>query len=391
MTNMFGNLLNFYKFKYKQNKLENYFEKKYNMYDEYYMLPSKNINKNTKQLFQEHYNNFKPTLDEIKSLQTQDDSLSHHLTDFNVRLAKETVERESLTNFVKEDLLSLFQQPYTLESRHAFYSRITHDFPFIPKIEEYKELCSCIVEPAPLQTLYHASSYYNSIEGSNIIKGIFMKTRFMEIAHHPDNALVVELISKYLNNLTDNQLNLLLEYSINYEMFTLATLEPYMIFILGNTLFFKVFIPLHKEGNFSYLIKQAIDKQRIIRNTWKVKLYNYAKAVHRDNSLLIRPISITGIVGTSLTLIKYTISTYFHQQTPSDRERRLIDNVYSRNQGLESHTIDAIRDFASRCAYETSAFVSAVTSSFYAGALSHYEGLARSIADYLDNRQNRRP
>ena len=46
-----------------------------------------------------------------------------------------------------------------------------------------------------------------------------------------------------------------------HEAFALAICEPNIIFILGNKLFFNLFLPLHKSGNFKIFVDLAISKQ----------------------------------------------------------------------------------------------------------------------------------
>jgi hypothetical protein len=72
-------------------------------------------------------------------------------------------------------------------------------------------------------------------------------------------------VSKKLENCNTCHLKLLDNVSTAYESFALVTLEPCLILSIGNVLFFKVFVPLHKAGAFSTFMNKVISKIRNMR------------------------------------------------------------------------------------------------------------------------------
>jgi hypothetical protein len=154
--------------------------------------------------------------------------------------------------------------------RHAFYKVVAPRFPYLAKLGLYNEALSNLGEPS--KSLFHASDEYHA--NPTGIAEIFLETRLKRINNstkmhqHQNLDEATTLFSAHLTDLTNSQLDVLTFYASTYEQFTLVTLEPYMIFILGNTLFFKLFVPLHREGACSVFVKMSVKRQKDLRKSF---------------------------------------------------------------------------------------------------------------------------
>ena len=94
----------------------------------------------------------------------------------------------------------------------------------------------------------------------------FIATTFQKTVNYdnyilkpPDISAVIDIMSKKLHNCITQQLELLNYVCTNYESFALVTFEPYLVVCVGNVLFFKVFILLHKAAKaFSVFMNKVI-------------------------------------------------------------------------------------------------------------------------------------
>jgi len=235
--------------KFAKTNLENMFFSKeqmsqnYSMYDAWYV---KKFNKSGKEIFREHYDNFKPTLDQIEkfdvtSLKTYTAEAAH-LDDLKYKAAS------ALT---KADMNSLLKLPYDREARFNFLQDILPSFNNIPDIKEYSSVLNQM--DCHPQNLHETVIYFSDPTNQQFLVMTFEKTKNFGnyILKHPDINTIINLMFRKLENCTTQQLELLNSIGINYEFFALVTFEPYLAICLGNVLFFKVFVPLHKAGAFS--------------------------------------------------------------------------------------------------------------------------------------------
>lgn len=323
-----------------------------------------------------HYNNFKPTLDQIKTLQTKDESVAHNLTNLT-----------ELKRVVKKDLEVLTSRPYTFEGRQEYYKEVFPTYSDIPKLNEYREICENLADSAELNPLLtHTVHFFNN--NSNMIEKAAFESRFYQMSSYPDRSEVIHYFSDALSKLTGNQLELLLEFANGYEMFTLVTLEPYMISILGNYIFFKSFFLLHKTGGLIYIVNESVQRQKNLRNPLIAGLTRFAESPIYNNysSAAVS----TSIFGLGIIIGKYAIpsSSYFSTPTRDIQPSKIAQNAVDRafqSRGLGSPTIRAIVVFGSAVSFEVGRALTLFTKSFFEGIISAYkEGKANSVDREID-------
>ena len=324
---------------YKNETLEKIFTDKnnylyYKIYDTYYEKKAKeNLIKKTTSLdintiflddiklniktdhlstFKEHYNNFKPTLDQIKN--------------FDSNQLNKVSEMQS---FIKSDLNNLFSRPYKEDIRHEYLSKIQENFDKIPDILDYRKILTKVEYKA--QNLAQAQDYFVDPNNTKVIQDAFATSRCYSnaIMSHPDLPTIVDIVSRQLDNLTYEQLNILTDIITNYEKFALVTFEPYLVSLIGIKLFFKVFVPLHKSGAFSTFMANVIKKQYDMRNNF-VGRVNLASEWISKVTKAIQPgvISLSNLVGkvyttsallngVSLFISNYMYNSQFNNKTPT--------------------------------------------------------------------------
>jgi hypothetical protein len=246
---MFGSF-----FKKSNKKLEFYFKE----------------NTNNVDLFKEHYDRFKPTLDRIKSFDSQ---TLHNV--INTR------------DFAQSDLKNLFSDT---ENRNEFVSTFRHDS--LPELSKYNNLLSKLNYDQ--NEFFFTKEYFCDENNLEKIRHAFLQSRIYSnnLSKHPDVNTCVDLLFQKLEHLTNSELRVLSDFVNNNEQYALVTLEPYLSTVLGTILFLNVTIPLHKSGAFSLLINKVVDRHIQIRSTISSYLYGknmktmYKYALTRSNAIL---------------------------------------------------------------------------------------------------------
>jgi hypothetical protein len=123
------------KYTYKNEKLETIFSnfraENHSMYDTYF---KNKCNMDSLEIFKEHYNNYKPTLDQIKKF----DISSLKSSSEAANLAE--LKHNAASTFAKSDFSNLFSTPYNKGLRNKYLEEVLPDFQHIQKIKEYRDL-----------------------------------------------------------------------------------------------------------------------------------------------------------------------------------------------------------------------------------------------------------
>lgn len=380
--------------KLKRQKLKEmqtkFYANSHSMYNSYY---KQKTGKNWSEIFDEHSKKFAPTLEQIVDKE-------------NKPTLKSTLKSvKKYKKFLKEDQINLFQLPYSQAARQAFYKTIEPRYPYLTKLFCYQKTLEKISDPAEsLESLYHASDYYHSEPYA--VANTFIDNKLNYISSHPDLDVAVELMSSHLTNVSDAQLDVLTYYSTTYEQFTLVTLEPYMVFILGNALFFKLFVPLHREGACSAFVAKAVDRQRSIRNSFYYKLTSWTSAMiehSRPLQPILNPMIREYVSQGGFVTFTFGAAGYIYTKirprpplppTPTSTEstlaRNAANNLLGDGQGLNSPHLDTARELASRAFFEAGRSVGAFSRNFFQGWLSQHDDILRDAASDVDSEITRR-
>ena len=216
----------------------------HNVYDSMYM---KEFKKSALDVFKTHYHAFKPSLDEIKAFKIE-----------NLQSV------EGLREFITRDCNTLFQVPSDLESRVAFYREIDRAYPNLPNLTKFNDMLHTL--SISNDSSIHASSHFRDEKA--LLQQTFYESRVWghSISKHADYEAVTTMLARHLENCTDVQLNTFVHFSESYEKIALVTLEPWMISVLGNALFFKMLVPLHYTGAFHTMAEYIVEKVKSYSN-----------------------------------------------------------------------------------------------------------------------------
>jgi RPA family protein len=106
--------------KYTNAKLEYMFSdlraENYSMYDTWF---KNKFNMSAKDIFKEHYNNFKPTLNQIEKF----DVSSLKSSAYSANLAE--LKYQAAKTFTQADMKNLFSIPYNRDARLKYFTRYT--------------------------------------------------------------------------------------------------------------------------------------------------------------------------------------------------------------------------------------------------------------------------
>jgi len=196
-------------------------------------------------VFKEHYNNFKPTLDQIKSY---DNKTLHKV--------------ESTRDFVMSDLKNLFS---TTENRNDYI--LSFKNPSLIETTEYSNLLSKFEYNQ--NEFNQFKEYFCDENNLESIRQVFLQSRIYSnnVSKHPDMCTCLDKLFKQLELLTNSELQILSNLVNSYEQYSLVVLEPYLVTTLGAGVFLNIVIPLHKSGTFAMIVNKVVNKHLNIRNT----------------------------------------------------------------------------------------------------------------------------
>ncbi len=245
-------------------------------------------------------------------------------------------------------------------------------------------------------------SYHNTLVSNALAQGRKSQTNIEELPEFPE---VVEKFSTIFNKLSYEELNIINSTFMNTSNTLLeqALLHPCLLSVLGNTLFFKVIIPLasnyyprmitNNDSNWQKLIYKAIQRAKEKRM--------YAGFVSFSNttmSLLMDPrtqpvLAYGGVAGSSLGVAAYIYQIFFntHPPAPAPEEkslgaRKAIESMED-PEGFEGHLgekVEAVRDFAARGSVELGRTIGRVHRSTVKGYLAETRESAEMAGSWLD-------
>jgi hypothetical protein len=310
---------------------------------------------------------------------------------------------ESVNGFFKKDCLNLFN-PYNRESRFEYCRSVDDSFPSMSVVHSYHDILSR-ANFNSLSKFTESINMYHSMDPSLLFDSLKQSRVFCNcISKHPDYDKLVNAISKNLADCTETDLNSLINLATNYENLSLVIFEPYLINMLGLTLFLGIMYPLHSKGAFKILLLDSVNKQIFLRHSLKrqlmiltTKSLTYIKIVEplfmKFSYFISLPTVGAGIFTTAFGLSsKY----FFHKSNviPVDEKSGgnsvttfsdLIDKELSKGKGLESIHVDKAIEFFSRLFFDLGRLWSSPTTSFMRGAISTVDDSVRAIGVMVDD------
>lgn len=275
------------------------------------------------------------------------DDFMEHYGNMEASLAK-----IKLKAFVAKDLDILFRVPPALNGeRLAYHDNLIGPNGAISQQErlEYSNLLAKLDSPA--RDLLSASRHFH--DPASNLGNVFRENQNIKILEHRDIEIVRDLSQMLFQRLSDTDFDLLLYLSSQFEQYSLVTFEPYLISVLGNALFFKVFVPLHQDGGFSSFIQKAIERERDRRATYYVRIKEfsqsmliYSRPFHPYLRHYIASGTTTGALlgsfGYAWTVI--TNTPPYHPAEVESRVARDLASIVLAGGGLNSRELEALKD-----------------------------------------------
>lgn len=371
--------------KYKEPFLEKTFQlevlNNHNQNDNMFM---EKLKMNSLDIFKEHYNKFKPVLDDIKALRTEDLDC-----------------REDIVIFITKDCNTLFRLPFDKELRNAFYRQVDGAYPNLPNFSKFNEVIYALNglnDPS-----VHASIYYMDENNLRVLQQTFGDSRVFggsNISNHPDYDVVTTILMRHFENCTDAQLDSLIYFSELYEKIALISLEPWMISVLGNALFFKVFVPLHYSGAFRIMMINTIQKVKDSRITFSTIFQKYLDKFMSVHSVL-KPFLNTSryfmffssAIHLGYSFFKFNFLTLSDSKQIKSNEEptatELVDkHMNYENRGIDNRYYQTTVLTIEKIAFEVGRLGGTIPRNIMDGVISRYEDIVRSAAREYDKRQD---
>ena len=172
-------------------------------------------------------------------------------------------------------------------------------------------------------------------------------------------------MARQLESCNDVQLNTLLCFSDFYEKIALVTLEPWMISVLGNLLFFKLFVPLHYTGAFHTMVEYIVQKVKSARITFSTIFQNYSNRLLRLQVLKpIFPLNATtyfivsNLINLAYSYVKSNFLTLSDQrQAEKNSATRVVNKYMNFNErGINNTSYQAFVSNIARISFEIGRF-----------------------------------
>jgi hypothetical protein len=381
---------NFDIYSYHNDILENYFEKNTTWQkDEKY---KKTFGKTVVKVFKEHYQDLKPSLNEINTFNKL------HLRHHNM-------------NQIKTDVLidanTLLSRPFNPTGRQEYLNSVEPCMDVLHKIDEYRDVLFALNpnEISRSLPLSNAADFYTTSENAGYIKGCFIESieYIDKVDQHPAINATIDLLSTLFRPLTTHQTDILTYYFEHHEKFSMLTMEPYIIPILGITGFLKVFVSFHREGVFSYVMHEALSRSKASNNTFNTTAsYVLQQTETLVNSAL--PYVQHYNKAAFLTTILYKFARPFFVKNPLSLPEVSTPNVLEpriticedaakrifNNRGLNDPLTNSIIDSTERVGFTLGRFLGTFGSSFAYGVASRHKELIEAGAKTVDQTLNNR-
>lgn len=285
-----------------------------------------------------------------------------------------------ITNFTHT-----FHRPISQNSLNRYYNSLLPNFRAVVLPMKYCAALNKIGTPGLVREA-HGHAVDHVFNNREQLGETFANNKIAFIKTHEDLGACVELVSSGLENLTNTELDIIKTVAQNHEQFAFSTSEPYLMLMLGNALFFSIFVPLHRSGAFSFFIQTCVAKQFSVRNQFYVYLHrspfiNYITP-KIDSRILM------GSVASFLLGVAYTLRSYLAVPIKACMESTLIrDSVSSfiaSGVGLGNPKVDYAKTFCSKAAFDLGSFVAGMSSNFVKGWLSKYSEVVSVAATAVD-------
>lgn len=322
----------------------------------------------TKKDIENHFKKFKPTLDQIKSL----------------NLKVENVEDYRRT--VQNNLTALFNRPFNMGTLTRYYDSIWPGYRTVPIFIKYNAALHKIGDPS--MSLNQTSKYF--YENQNEIYKIFEDNRSTRVGDPGNMEIATEIVSRKLEHLSNDDLRIVLKMIETNELFGLVTIQPYMMFIMGNLLFFNVYLPLHREGAFLLFMQNCVSKQQSFRNSYSLLTYNISRSIFLFTLPIVKSpwFKYGSITSFGLGLSTYMYALYLNKPIAAVFEstffRQSVNKFLSHGVGLQNPWVDGFNDFMLKLSFDIGSFIGGMTSNFYRGIISKYADILKIVAAAAD-------
>jgi hypothetical protein len=205
--------------------------------------------------------NIPPKLPEISEV---DESILEE-SDFSF-FPVESKSSKGEVDFMVDDLNSI-GSIYSLPARTLLYLKVEPCYYKLPDIKTYWDTLNNLykginrfpkdlMEPMPD---FLAKEVF-PLGHSNLTDAIRDSRVLTDLAFSKSESFIsaAKLLSYQMKSLSGPDRNILSVYSEKYEWFTLLTLEPYIIGIIGGSTFIDIFPALHRKGKFSYFMSKVL-------------------------------------------------------------------------------------------------------------------------------------
>jgi hypothetical protein len=343
----------------------------------------------------EHRENLKPVLEEIRN--------------HNILL----LDRPGMTSLFKPSLESLIslspterykvylqvdrhlQELETLLTENQESGRLAHaealDKKGFSTLESFVRVISKLYQNESdilaLRTYLH---YKDGAEVSSLIKS--SKQYLLNIEAHPDFAVLVDRLVIMLEPLNTADLLTLNSFCTLHSSLSMVMLQPYMVSVLGNVLFFKVLLPLC--GKYSHLspLRSVTNWGTVWTKVYKKSLVkNVASRITSTLYDYRRPI-LSFVTGSPLASYLWFLRTpSVIEQTPlSTRTARgLVDGIPQPRgyMGVPGTIVGTLGQFLGSTGVEIGRMTGKFTKGVVWGFLDENRPLAEATADKYDESQ----
>lgn len=321
-----------------------------------------------------HYKKFKPTLDRIKL--------------GNFRL----LNKNQFKNLIGNNINALFNKPFDMGVLTRYYGSILPTYRTMPLFLKYNAALNKLGNPS--RNLLETSDYFYENQGG--VYDIFEDSRLTRVEDSGNMEIAAELVSRRLSHLSNDELRILLEMIKTNELFGLVTIQPYMTFILGNLLFFNVFLPLHRKGAFLLFMQNCVSKQQSYRNSYYLLTYNVSRSIFLYTLPLAKSqwFKYGTLSSLTLSLSAYLFSLYLNKPIVAILEstffRESVTKFLGHGVGLKNEYIDFSIDFLTKLSFDIGSFIGGMTNSFYRGIISRYTDVLQIAAAAIDKNASSR-
>lgn len=294
---------------------------------------------------------------------------------------------------------SIYNQELDLAKKFDIIKRVSFNTELeFKKFEEFSGISTIIQKlPTDNECLFALKNYFLDNRDNVVFILKESKKYIQDISSSPNYMELVNGITCMFDSLNDLEISTLLKFIDTFPELSFVSLNPSMVFILGNVLFVEYLLPLIKSStiygpfyNWTHLVKDAAPQ--ILHRKKSIKFYREKQAFFINHKYTATSIGGSLSLGV-LFFVKalYQATTPVIEVLPKRTLREVVDNI-PKSKGLEifGFELKKVVLIVSSLGTELGRIVGGFTTGLFQGYMDKARPIVETVADFFDKKNGQK-